>query len=58
MTIHLYFLDTKFQLLGIFRSLFYLEETAPFFWFTTQLGPFWGAWGNNSSKHRQIMLKF
>ena len=40
-TMHLYFLDAKFQLLSISRSPLYQEETAMFFWFRTQLGPFW-----------------
>ena len=42
-TVHLYFLNAKFQLLGICYSWLSLEETA-FFWFRTQLGPFWGVW--------------
>ena len=39
-TIHLYFLDAKFQLLGICCSQLYLEETT-FFWFRMQLGQSW-----------------
>ena len=39
-TIHLYFLDAKFQLLGICSSWLYPEETTSFFWFRTQLHPF------------------
>ena len=40
MTIHLYFLDVKLQLLGLCCSQLYLEETTTFFWFKTQLGQF------------------
>ena len=39
-TIHLYFLDAKFQLLGICCSGLYLEETTTFFLFRTQLDLF------------------
>ena len=41
-TIHL---DTKFQLLGICCSWLHPKETITFFGFRTQLGPFWGVWG-------------
>ena len=40
-TIHLYFLNAKFQLLCICYSWLYPEETNSFFWFRTQLGSFW-----------------
>ena len=39
-TIYLYFLDAKFQLLGIFCSLFYLEKTTTFFSVQDPIGPF------------------
>ena len=39
-TIHLYFLDAKFRLLGVYCSL-----NNYFFWFRTQSGPFWGGFG-------------
>ena len=59
--IPLHVLDANFQFLCICRSRLYLEETTMFFWFRTQLGPFWGFFGggNNSSKQTtQIELKF
>ena len=39
-TIHLYFLDTKFQLLRSCCSWLYIEERTMFFFFKTQLDPF------------------
>ena len=56
-TFHLYFLDAKFQLLGICRCQSYPEDKLSF-WFMTLLGPFWWVWGNTSSKQIQIELKF
>ena len=56
-SINLYFLDAKFQLLGICCSQRYPVE-ATVLWFMTLLDPFWWVWGNNSSKQCQIELKF
>ena len=70
-TIHLYFLDTKFQLLSSCCFWLHLEETPMFFFVQDPSGPiflffiyfilfiFWvgrGVGDNNSSKQRQIEL--
>ena len=57
-TFYVYFLDAKIQLLYIFGTQLYPEETTVFFLFKTLLGPFWWVWGNNSSKQRKTELKF
>ena len=56
-TIHLYFLDVRFQLLCVCRSRFQPEETTRFFQLRTHSGPFLFFEGNNSSKKRLIELK-
>ena len=48
----------NFQFLCISCSRLYLEEALRFFWFRTQLWPFWWVWGNNSTKQHHIKLKF
>ena len=55
-TIHLYFLDAKFQLLDICCSWLYREES--FFGSGPNWARFRGFGGNNSSKKCQIELKF
>ena len=54
-TFHLYFLNAKFQLLGVCRSQF-TKKKQLLFWFMT-LDPFWWVWGNNSNKQLQTELK-
>ena len=44
-TIYLYFLDSKFQLLGICRSRPYSEEITTFFGSGPNLAHFWGFFG-------------
>ena len=56
-TIHQYFLDSKFQLLGICCSRLYLEEITTFFGSRSNWNHFRGFGGNDSSKQRQIELK-
>ena len=48
-TFHLYFLEAKFQLLGICCSQL---------WFITLLNPFWLVWRNSSSRQSQAELNF
>ena len=55
-TFQQYFLDAKFQPLGICCSQLYPKETT-IFWFVTLLDSFYWVWGNNSSKQCQIELK-
>ena len=57
-TIRLHVLDAKFQFLWICCSRLYLEEALRFFSLGPNCAHFGGFWGNNSSKHIQIEVKF